>query len=92
MHLNDLFGLERGPENLMKLALYALLVVVVFGSVVDLLSRLSFAQTLVAFLAVILVSPVAYLLRASRHPAPRGSGGRRGAERTPLLPPNEGAE
>jgi hypothetical protein len=92
MRLGDLIDPERGQEALVKFALYALILAVVSGLVVDLLSRLSGLDTFLAFLFLISMSPLAYLIREARGHRPQRGGARRGAERTPLLPPNEDEE
>ena len=92
VRLNDLFDPRRGAETLVKLALWSLFLIVAWQTLAGLLSQLSGAQLLLAVLAFVAMSPIAYLIRKARgHKAERG-GGRRGAERTPLLPQNGGDE
>src|SRR6266853_1424413 len=92
VRLNDLFDLENGPAALLKLALYPLILIVICQTVTVLLCRLSIAGILGAFAFLLLVSPLAYFIRKARgHGGERG-GGRRGAERTPVLPTNEEME
>lgn len=89
MRLNDLFDPRRGAETLVKLALWSLFLIVAWQALAGLLSRLSGAQLLMAFLAFLSMSPIAYLIRKARgHRSERGGGRRGGAERTPLLPQN----
>ena len=93
MRLADLFNFDRGPENLVKLAVYSLIVVVVFRAAAELLCRLSPVQILAMLLFLVFVSPVAYFIRESRRGRlPSRGAGRRGAERTPVLPQHEDAE
>jgi hypothetical protein len=91
--LNDLFDPESGPATLVKFALYPLVFVLVCQAVIVPLFRLPATDILLAFLFLILMSPFAYLIRKARgHSAQQGSVRRGGAERTPLLPPNEDAQ
>jgi len=90
--LNDLLDPERGPATLVKLALYPLIFVVACRIVIELLSRLSAIDVLLVLFFLILISPLAYLVREARGHRPQREGGRRGAERTPSLPPNEEME
>ena len=92
VRLNDLFDPERGPATLVKLALYQFIFVVACRMVVELMSRLSSVDVLLGFLFLILLSPLAYLIRKARGHGLQRGGGRRGAERTPALPPNEDME
>ncbi len=92
MRLNDLLDPERGPATLVKLAIYPLIFVVACEVVIGLVSRLSVIDTFLVFLFLIMLSPLAYLIRQTRGHGPQRGGGRRGGERTPLLPPNEEAE
>jgi len=92
VRLNDLLDPERGPATLVKLALYPLIFVVVCRIVIEPLSRLSAIDMLLVFLFLTLISPLAYLVRTARGHRPQRGGGRRGTERTPLLPPDEWME
>jgi hypothetical protein len=92
MRLHDLFDLERGLGNLVKLAMYPLIVLAAFAVVLDLLGRLGPAGLLFVFLFFVLASPLAYLVRKARGHRPQRAVSRRGAERTPLLPPDEEGE
>jgi hypothetical protein len=89
MRFNDLFNPERGPAFLVRLAFYPLVLLVVCQLVATILSRLRAVDLLLMFLGIVLVSPLAYLIRAARQGRPQRQASRRGAERTPLLPPNE---
>jgi hypothetical protein len=85
MRFGDLIDPEKGPESLIKLALVLLIILAAFQLVVCLLAQLSPADELLAFVCLIAVSPVAYLVREHRRGRPRREA-RRGAERTPVLP------
>src|SRR3989442_1159432 len=61
---------------------------VVFWLVLAVLTQLPPLAELALFGLMLLLSPVAYLVRGAQQGRPR-EGARRGAERTPLLPPNE---
>ena len=89
MRLSDFLNLESGPRALIRLAFYPLVLLVVCQLVATILSRLRAVDLLLLFLGLVLVSPVAYLVRESRRGRPQRQGSRRGAERTPLLPPNQ---
>jgi hypothetical protein len=90
VRLNDLFDPERGPATLIKFALYPLVFVVICQVVIGFLCRLPAIDIFLLFIFLILMSPLAYLIRKARgHRPEQGSGRRGGAERTPLLPPNE---
>jgi hypothetical protein len=93
VRLNDLFDPERGPATLIRFTLYPLAFVVVCQVVIGFLCKLPAIDIFLVFIFLILLSPLAYLARKARGHHPEREGGRRGgAERTPLLPPNEGAE
>jgi hypothetical protein len=90
VRLNDLFDPERGPSILVQFALYPLVFAVISQLIIVPLCRLPAIDIFVVFIFLILMSPLAYLIRKARgHRPERGSGRRGGAERTPLLPPNE---
>ena len=92
MRFSDLFHPERGPSALLRLAFYPIVLLVVCQLVVTILSQLRAVDLLLLFLGLVFVSPLAYLIREARQNRPQRQGGRRGAERTPLLPPNEEGE
>lgn len=89
MRFSDLFNPERGPEAVVRLAFYPLAVLIAGVGVLALLDQLGLAGSLLALFSLILVSPLAYFVREARQGRPRRQVSRRGAERTPLLPPNE---
>jgi hypothetical protein len=93
VRLNDLFDPEKGPAALLRFALYPLLLIVICQVLTVLLSRLSIADMFLAFVFLLLLSPLAYFIRKAReHGHERGGGRRGGAERTPILPTNEEME
>ena len=92
MRFGDLLDPERGPATLVKLALYPLILLVVFQFVLCFLTQLPPAAGFFLFCLLLLLSPLAYLIRRNRQGRPQQQGTRRGAERTPLLPPNEVAK
>ena len=85
MRLSNLIDPEKGPESLIKLALVPLVMLIAFHLVVCLLTQLTPARELLAFVFLIAVSPLAYWIRERRRGRPRREA-RRGAERTPVLP------
>jgi hypothetical protein len=92
VRLNDLFDLENGAAAILKLALYPLALIVVCQALTVLLCKISFTGMFVSFAFLLLLSPLAYFIRGARgHGRERGAG-RRGAERTPVLPTNEERE
>ncbi len=92
MRFGDLINPERGPAALLRLAFYPLVLLVVCQLVATILSQLMAVDLLLIFLGLAVVSPFAYLIRESRRGRPQRQGSRRGAERTPLLPPNQEGE
>jgi len=92
MRLNDLIDPERGPEALVKLAAYPLIVLVVCSSVLMLVAQLPAMAVLGALFLLVTASPLAYKIREARRHRPERGGRRGGAERTPLLPPNGDVE
>ena len=89
MRFSDLIDPERGPAALLRLALYPLVLLVICQIVAAIFSQLRAIDLLLIFLGLLIASPEAYLIRESRRGRPQHQGSRRGAERTPLLPPNE---
>lgn len=88
MRFNDFMNPERGPQAIVRLAIWALLLAVAGGAVRVIVSRLSPADVLPSLAVLGLVSPLAYLIREARRTRPTRPRPRRGAERTPLLPPH----
>ena len=91
MNLRDLLHPERAMALAFKLccAIFCLLALPEF--LAALLPQLSGTQLLGFVLLCLLASPMAYLIRERRHRRPARAA-RRGAERTPLPPPNEEEE
>lgn len=89
MSFNDLFHPVRGPAALVRLAFYAFVLVIACGALQTILGRLTGADLLVGLITLVLLSPLAYLIREARAHHPERQRSRRGAERTPLMPPNE---
>ena len=89
MRFSDLSNPERGPAALLRLAFYPLVLLVVCQLVVTILSQLRGADLLLIFLGLALTSPLAYLVREACRGRLQRQASRRGAERTPLLPPNQ---
>jgi hypothetical protein len=89
MSFSDFIDLKKGPESLVKLALCPLAVLIAGHLVLTLLSQLSTVDLLLIFLLLTFTSPLAYLIRKHREGHMPAQGRRRGAERTPLLPPDE---
>jgi len=89
MRLGDFIDPERGPANLLKLAVYPLILLIGLQLLASLVRELPAVAELGFLLFLLVMSPLAYLIRKSRRGRPREQGTRRGAERTPLLPQNE---
>ena len=92
MRFSDFTDPERGTAALLRLALYPLVLLAICQLVATILSQLRAVDLLLMFLGLVFVSPFAYLLREARRGRPQRQASRRGAERTPLLPPNEEGE
>jgi hypothetical protein len=93
VRLHDLIDPERGPEALVKLATYPLIFLLVCSFILMLAAQLPPGAVLGALFLLLLASPLAYLIREARgHRRQQGGARRGGAERTPLLPPNEEME
>ena len=89
MRFSDFIDPEKGPAALLRLALYPLIFIVACEALAMIASQLRAVDLLLMFLGLALVSPLAYLIREARQSRPHRQVSRRGAERTPLLPPNE---
>ena len=89
MRFRDFFDFNKGPETIVRLALYPLFILIVGCLVIGLVSQMSNEDILLGTLFLILMSPLAYFIRESRKRRTRRRMSRRGAERTPLMPPNE---
>lgn len=86
MRLNDLFDFEKGPSALFKVALYPLMLIVICQALTLLVCRISFSGALLALGFLLLLSPLTYFVREARGRGRERTGGRGGAERTPILP------
>lgn len=89
MRFGDFLDFKRGPEALVRFALFPLLVLVIGSLLIPLLSRLNSGEFLAAVLFLMLVSPLAYVIRERRQGRRQEPRARRGAERTPLPPQEE---
>ena len=83
MLLNDL---DHAISSLIKLSVCPFVVLVVGSAIISLLNQLPAAAELGLFCMLILLSPIAYVIRENRSGHGRDQTSRRGAERTPLLP------
>ena len=87
------FGdLDRAINSLIKLALYPLILVIVFSLITSLLTQLPPGVVVGLFCLLLLLSPIAYVIREKLAGRPRRQGAPRGAERTPLIPPAQEEE
>ena len=89
MRFSDLFHPGKGPSAMIRLAILPLVFVIACDALCAFVRQLSGGDLLLLLLALALASPLAYLIRKARQRRPQRQGARRGAERTPLLPPNE---
>jgi predicted ABC-type exoprotein transport system permease subunit len=89
MRLNDLLDPERVISFLMKLALCLIMLSILLQFVVCLLRQISPAAEFGMLCIILLLSPLAYFIRRWRQGGKGRPEGRRGAERTPVLPQNE---
>jgi hypothetical protein len=92
MRFSDFLDPKRGPEALMRLALYPLLILVTGSLVIGIAGQLGAADLLLGLLLLVLASPLAYVIREARQDRREEPRTRRGAERTPLLPQDEEEE
>jgi len=92
MRFNDLLNPKTGPEAIVRFALYPLLILVIGSLTITILNQLKATDMLLAMLFLMLMSPIAYVIRERRQAQRQTPRTRRGAERTPLLPPNDGHE
>jgi len=88
MRLSDLLNPERVISFLMKLALCLITLSILLQFVVCLFRQISPAAEFGMLGMFFLLCPLAYFIRRWRQGGKRPEG-RRGAERTPLLPQNE---
>jgi len=80
------------PDRLMayvlKLGFTALALVVINDLILELCKHLTFGGLVLGVIGLLIMSPIAYFILQSGRPSSEHRP-RRGAERTPLLPPNE---
>jgi hypothetical protein len=86
MRFGDVFDPQKGPEAILRLALYPLGFVVALQLIAEISSRMTAGDFLLLLLFLALVSPLAYCVREARRGRPHRLSTRRGAERTPWLP------
>ena len=91
MRLRDLLDPERALAFLMKIAICLIGLSIFLQSVCCALRQISPAAVFGMLCIFFLLSPLAYFIRRWRQGAKRREG-RRGAERTPLLPQHEEVE
>jgi len=91
MNLRDLLYPDRAVAFAFKLCCVILCLLALPEFLAALLPQLSGTQLLGFILLCLLASPTAYVIRERRHRRPVRVA-RRGAERTPLPPPNEEEE
>ena len=89
MRFSDFINPEQGPSALLRLALYPLILLVIYQVVAMILGQLRAVDLLLIFVGLFRVSPLAYLVREYRRGRPQRQASRRGVERAPLLPPNQ---
>jgi hypothetical protein len=89
MRLRDLLDPDRAISFLMKLALCLIMLPILLQLVACLLRQISHVAEFGMLCIVFLLSPLAYFIRRWRQGGRRRTEGRRGAERTPVLPQNE---
>ena len=89
MNLRDFMDPERAVAFAFKLFCVILCLLALPSFFAALLPQLSGTQLLGLVLLCLLASPIAYLIRERRQRRPALRAARRGAERTPLPPPNE---
>lgn len=92
MRFRDLLDPQRAPSALMKLALGLVVLSVVLQCICCLLRGASPLTGLAMLCSFLFVSPLAYVIRKWRRGGKPERTGRRGAERTPLLPQHEEGE
>lgn len=91
MRFRDLLDPQRAPSALMKLALGLVVLSIVLQCICCFLRQLSPLAGLAMLCIFFILSPLAYVIRKWRGGKPPRTG-RRGAERTPLLPQHEEGE
>jgi len=89
MNLRDFLHPERAVAFAFKLFCAVLCLLALPYLFAALFPQLSGTQLFGLVLVCLLASPIAYVIRERRHRRPVHRTARRGAERTPLPPPNE---
>jgi hypothetical protein len=89
MRFSDFLNPKTGPEAIVRLSLLPLVVLAVGSLTMTILSELTAAEFLLAMLFFLLMSPLAYAIRERRQGHRQQQRTRQGAERIPLLPPEE---
>jgi hypothetical protein len=89
MRLSDLIDPERVISFLIKVALCLVMSAFLLQLAACLLRQISPAAEFGTLCIILLLSPLAYFIRRWRQGGKGRPEGRRGAERTPVLPQNE---
>jgi len=89
MNLQDFLYPERAVGFAFKLFCFILCLLALPSLLATLLPQMSGSQLFGLVLLCLFASPIAYVIRERRHRRPAQGAARRGAERTPLPPPNE---
>ena len=89
MNLRDFFDPERAAAFAFKMFCVMVCLLALPSFLAALLPQLSGTHLLGLMLLCLLASPIAYVIREHRNRRPARTAARRGAERTPLPPPNE---
>jgi hypothetical protein len=89
MSLSDALDPERAFAALVRFTVYLILLCVFVQFIACRLRQISPIAEFATLCLLCLVSPLAYLIRRKRQGGRQRLGPRRGAERTPLLPPNQ---
>ena len=92
MNLRDLLHPDRAVAFAFKLCCAILCLLALPSFLAALLPQLSGTQLFGLVLLGLVASPIAYVIRERQHRRPARQAARRGAERTPLPPPNEEEE
>ncbi len=89
MNLRDFFHPERAVAFAFKLFCAIVCLLALPSLLTALLSQLSGTQLFGLALLGLVASPIAYVIRERQRRRPAHRAARRGAERTPMPPPNE---
>jgi hypothetical protein len=91
MRLSDLIDIDRAKGIFIKLIGGLFVLLFAHDLLCEIANHLTFPGALAVLAFFLCASPIAYVIRERRRPT-RPDGARRGAERTPLLPPTEDEE